>query len=284
MTGIKAKLFCAFLVLTFITTVGFAGPISKHCYDNTVAIKTPGGHGSGVMVSPREGVTFIWTAAHVLLNNMRPDGSFREFIITQGNKIGKARVLRCGDCHIDRDIGLLIVTEGNFKGTAKFYREFNEIELGQEVIHCGNPFNTTRNENLLFYGHISHIGRMFFLPGISIAREVDQCALIVYPGCSGGPVCDAETGGILGVVSIGGRPGLSVIVPTRFIYEWAKSHDCLWAFDPEVPLPKRIIPWPGDSLKRLIKDRDTSKIDERWGSSKQEVKKEPANSGIEILF
>ena len=97
-------------------------------------------------------------------------------------------------------------------------------------------------------------------------REMDQCDIIAYPGCSGGPIFDTVRGDILGLMSLGGEAGLTAMVPTRIIYEWAKSHDCLWAFDPEVPLPGTIISWRGDVLTRLIEQRDTTAIDDRWGS------------------
>lgn len=251
-----------------LATFTFASPVSERCFDNTVVVKDAYSHGSGVLFT-RVGGTFIWTAAHVVQHNMNSDGSFREVIIRHGHQVAVARVLRCGDAYVTHDLALLQIIEGNLEGDARFYKAFNEVELGQEIIHCGSPFNSVLNENLLFYGNISHIGRHFVLPSI-LPREVDQCNVIVYGGCSGGPIFDAETGDIIGLLSMGGAPGLTAIVPTRIIYEWAKSHDCLWAFDPDVPLPKSIIPWPGDKLARMIKARDTTEIDKRWGEATPE--------------
>ena len=118
---------------------------------------------------------------------------------------------------------------------------------------------------MIFHGNISLIGRIVNLPFIFERRQVDQCDIIAYPGCSGGGIFDTEKGDILGLVSFGSEPGLVAITPTRIIYEWAKSHDCLWAFDPEVPLPASIFSWRSDVLERLIKERNTLEIDKRWG-------------------
>jgi S1-C subfamily serine protease len=222
------------------------------------------GHGSGVLFT-RAGETFIWTAAHVAEHFMNSDGSFSEIMVIRGRRTAKARVIRCGDAYVTHDLALLQITEGGLKGGARFYKAFNEVELGQEIIHCGAPFNVRLNGNLLFFGHVSHIGRMMSIPFFILEREVDQCDVNAHPGCSGGPIFDAKTGDILGLLSLGGEPGLTAIVPTRIIYEWAKSHDCLWAFDPKVPLPESIVAWRADKLDREIAVRDTTEVDERWG-------------------
>lgn len=271
------------------------GGVSDRCYNNTVVVQDIGGHGSGVMVTrggtTSDSVTFVWTVGHIAEHFMLPNGTFRSAIIKQGDKIAQARVLRCGDCYAAHDIALLQIIGGDLKGNAQFYRAFNGIKLGQEIIHCGSPYNTTLNGNLLFYGHISHIRRVISLPFMPVPREMDQCNIIAYPGCSGGPVFDAKTGDIVGFMSLGGPPGLAAIVPTRIVYEWAKSHDCLWAFDPEVPLPKNIVSWRCDMLDRLIKERNTSEIDSRWGSELElELELEPGecsrqfDSGLRFLY
>ena len=255
--------FCLALILSITTVVLSAEPpsIPEQCSNNTVVVIGPASHGSGVLYTKGD-TTFIWTAAHVIDKYMQPDGTFRDFLIVQDKSRARARVLRCSDYMVTHDIALLQVVRGNLKGGAQFYEAFDEVELGQEVIHCGTPFDPAVNSNLLFFGHISYIGRMFRLPILPIAREVDQCDLPTYSGCSGGPVFDAETGDILGIMVMGGKPGLSVMVPTRKIYEWAESHDCLWAFDSGVPLPKKIILWPGDRLERLQEEEVKSRLRE----------------------
>lgn len=255
---------CYVLVLSLVA-LSLGDTIPKRCYNNTVALQDAMGHGSGVLFT-RGSETFIWTAAHVAEHFMKPDGTFSEIMVSQGRKTAKARVIRCGDSYVTHDLALLQLTEGDLKGGARFYKAFNEVELGQEIIHCGAPYNVKLFGNYLFFGHMSHIGRMVSVPFLVLEREMDQCDVIVYPGCSGGPIFDAKTGDILGLLSLAADPGLTAITPTRIIYEWAKNHDCLWAFDPKVPLPKSIVPWRADKLDREIAARDTTEVDKRWGS------------------
>lgn len=285
----KSKLIVSFFVALMLTTPAYPQSVSERAYSNTVAIQDGMGHGSGVLVT-RGDDTFIWTVAHVAAHFANPDGSFREMMIRQGEKVGRARVIRCGDSYVADDLALLQVIEGDFKGDAKFFQPFNEVELGQAIIHCGSPYDIELNGNLLFYGNISHIGRMFSLPFIPVPRILDQCDVIAYPGCSGGGIFDAETGGILGFMSLGGDPGLAAMVPSRIVYDWAKLHDCLWAFDPEVPLPRNIYPWRGDVIDRMIKDRNTTDVDSRWGEAPNEPTLKPDDkielmeSGLGILY
>ena len=283
----KSLVMCLFVALTLWATTAHPQTVSEQSCANTVAIFDGRGHGSGVLVT-RGDNTFIWTVAHVADHFRNEDGSFRDVDIRQGDKLGKARVIRCGDSYVANDLALLQVTEGDFEGTAHFYQAFNETKLGQEIVHCGNPFDLELNGNLLFYGHISHIGREFSLPFIPVPRELDQCDIIAYPGCSGGGIFDAKTGGILGFMSLGGDPGLSAMVPARAVYAWAKKHDCLWAFDQEVPLPRNIYPWRADIIDRMIEERDTSAVDERWGKApvepEPEPEIEPAGCGLGIFY
>ncbi len=262
-------------VLFAFTVLPVSPTVAEKGYANTVVVHVDRGYGSGVLFS-RGGETFVWTVGHVADCHMNDNGSFREFTIRQGNKTAIARVIRAGDCYEAQDIALLQIISGDMTGNAYFYRAFNEIKLGQQVIHCGTPYYPRLNERLILYGRISHVGRMFSFRDQPVPRELDQCNVSAYPGCSGGPLFDAKTGGIIGLMSLGGTPTLTAIVPTRAIYEWAKKHDCLWAFDPNVPMPEAIFPWRSDALERQIRQRDTSEVDDRWGAAEPEPTPTPA--------
>lgn len=298
------------LLLTSVA-MGKEPTIPERCYSNTIVIKDVDGHASGVLFTREDftqpieyeykwldpfelkisgeigGIvgnktTFIWTAGHVADYYMKEDGTFNNVMIVQGDKTAIARVIRAGDCYEADDLALLQLVEGDLEGDARFYRAFNEVELGMEIIHCGSPYDPVLNANLIFHGNISHVGRemsFYFMP---TARELDQCDITAYPGCSGGPIFDTLRGDILGLMSLGGEAGLAAMVPTRSIYEWAKSHDCLWAFDIEVPLPANITPWRGDVLARLIEQRDTTAIDDRWGSDDDVCPPPPGEFEIEV--
>jgi len=252
-------------VQTIPVGVACETPVIEQVYANTAMVSYGGGHGSGVVFS-RNGVTFIWTAAHVVNKHMRPDGTFPEFTITQNSRAGVARVLRAGDEKIDADCALLELVEGGLHGTAHFYRAFNQIRVGQEVIHCGYPYEP-QNGPFLSIGTIAGVHRLLKVRYKLKPFFTDSVSINAYPGCSGGPLADAETGGIIGLHIISRAPGFKFIVPTREIFEWAKKHDCLWAFDRKVLLPASRVPWRGDLLNRQIEEQDTSDVDARWGGS-----------------
>jgi len=270
--------------ITLVIAILFGGIASGAEIDpwelqqNTVVLTDGSGHGSGVLWTREDDgkrTTFIWTAAHVADMWMRPDGSFREVDVLQGGKHARARVLRCGDYEVDTDCAVLEIIAGNMEGTAHFYRAFKHVKPGQRIVHCGTPLNIGWNERLVSYGRFSYIDRLCEGRPLTKPRKLDQVDLTAYPGCSGGPVVDLEDGGIVGLVILGSRPGIHCIEPTRYIYEWCKTHDCLWAFDPEVSIPRDRFAWPGDVMRRpdAWQYRDA---DQRWGDPAPEPEPEPA--------
>lgn len=264
--------FAAALLLLICTSPAFAElTVAERCQRNAVVVATRVGHGSGVAFTRTDAegtdTTFVWTAAHVVNSVMKDDGTFGVLTTMRGDRQARAIVLRAGDHAAGRDIALLQVVDPDemIRGNAQFYRAFNQVRPGQEVLLVGTPLGPM-HECSVYHGCISYVGRDWRYPPLHKAREMDQVNVTAYPGCSGGPVCDKETGGIVGLISLGGRPGLAAIEPARFIYDFAKSHDCLWAFDREVPLPTQLVAWRGDLVDRLIAERETTQIDARWGS------------------
>jgi len=261
-------LFIYIVALLFCATV--FGGVAEDLRQNTVIVTDGYGHGSGVMFTRSER-TFIWTAGHVASIFVNPDGTYREVTIRQGERSGKARVLRGGDMLYDADFALLELCEGDVRldGVAdtKFYRAFNCIEVGQKIIHCGSPFDRDWNERLVFFGRISAVEQWCkpVLGLVKVGRHLDQVDLTAGGGCSGGPVVDAETGGIVGLLVMGMTNGhrINTIEPTRRLYTWAAKHDCLWAVDRDVPVPGKIVPWPSDSYLRRCRDREGDT--DKWG-------------------
>lgn len=258
------------LVLMFLSTPCFAMlTVTEQLQENTVFLTDGRGHGSGVLFTRTDGdrvTTFIWTAAHVANIFMNQNGTFRDIDVIQGDKRATARVLRSSDEMMAADCALLEVVEGDdFNGTARFYRGFNQMRVGQRVVHCGTPL-ARLNERLVSFGRISYVDRLFDDPRLVIEpRRLDNVDITAYPGCSGGPVVDEDTYDIIGLLVMGSAPRLTIIETTRAMYEWAKIHDCMWAFDREVSLPDEIVPWRGDLYNRLVKDRYTGDLDDRWG-------------------
>ncbi len=257
------------LLLAMMTSVCFAAEptMPEELQNNTVVLGDERGHGSGVLWTRTEcdrQVTFIWTAGHVADAWGRPDGTFRPVPVIQGDKRGMARVLRAGDSEAGVDVALLEVVSGDFVGTAKFYRGFDEVEVGQRILHCGSPLDRDWNQRLVSYGRFSYVDRLVDGWPMLAPHRFDQVDLTAAPGCSGGPVIDAETSGIVGLLVRGSGPGLAIIEPTRNIYQWAKEHDCLWAFDPTVSMPATIPPWPSDIFLRTVHERYCP-LDNDWG-------------------
>ena len=262
------------LLLTLTVAMGATlhePSVPEKLQGNTVVLTLPHGHGSGALFTNGDS-TFIWTAAHVADNWERMDGTFALVDVVQGDKRGKAEVIRSGDCESGVDVALLCIVEGDFTGTTTFYRDFNNVYVGQKVIHCGTPLNRRWHERLIRYGRVSNANTLLEGAPLLTAKQLDQIHVTAYPGCSGGPVIDEETEGIIGLLVMGSGPGLEVIEPTRRIFTWAKEHDCLWAFDSSLDLPENIVAWPSDMYLRKVKERDCP-ID-GWGDVKQESPKD----------
>jgi len=268
---------------TFLSSITYGGEVVQNVYENTVIITDGSGHGSGVLFT-RDGRTFVWTAAHVADIFMQPDGSFRDATIRQGEKRAVARVLRAGDYETDTDCALLEIISGDkMEGDARFYRAFDEVKLGQEIIVCGTPLDIEWNERLVSFGRFSAIDRLCDGYPLLKARRLDFVDITAYPGNSGGPVVDAKDGGIVGLLVMGSQPRLLIIEPTRNIYEWARSHDCFWAFDRSVPMPDSIYPWPGDLHVRECREKADSRGSE-WGSSPPQEKAARRRGILDIII
>jgi len=262
-------------LLLLVVSPCFAEP-AKRLQANTVVLTDGYGHGSGVLFS-RDRETFIWTAGHVADIWMNSDGTYDPIPVVQGGRLGAAEVLRVGDYEAGVDVALLRVTEGDFKGDAEFYRGFNDVKVGQKVIHCGTPLDKDWNERLIAYGRFAYVDRLVEGRPLLEPRRIDQVDITAYPGCSGGPVVDEETGGIVGLLVMGSSPRLTIIEPTRHIYKWAKEHDCLWAFDRMVDMPGTPVAWPGDRFLRQVRDRYCPS-DGGWGTLPPSPEPEPEPS------
>jgi hypothetical protein len=143
------------MLLFSMATTCLADPtMAEELQANTVVLAMGSSHGSGVLFT-RDDRTFIWTAAHVANIWEKSTGTFSMVPVIQGDKRGFARVIRCGDHEAGVDVALLEVIEGDFVGTSKFYRGFNEVKVGQKVIHCGTPYNRDWNERLIAYGRVA---------------------------------------------------------------------------------------------------------------------------------
>jgi hypothetical protein len=257
-------------------------PNAENLYRNTVVLTNGYAHGSGVLFS-RDDRTFIWTAGHVAdLFENRSNGTYRIVTVIQGDQKGTARVLRGGDCDYARDFALFEVIEGNFgAGDSHFFRAYNEVYRGQEIIHCGTPYDRDWNERLVTFGRISNVDHECGGPPLVVALKFDMIDITGGPGCSGGPVIDEKDGGILGLLVMDMNNRMLVMEPTRYLHVWAAEHDCLWAFDRDIPVPSEIVPWLSDRYLRECKRREPG---EGWGESPEEEGKNILLTILSIFF
>ncbi len=254
------------VVLLWLCAVSFGG-VAEDLKRNTVVVTNGTGHGSGVLFTHGDR-TLIWTAAHVADMFARSDGTFREVTIIRGDERAVARVIRCGDCTVDTDVALLEIASGDeMEGDAFFYQDFGNISLGQEVIHCGTPLNISWNERLVTFGRVSGVDKLLRGRPFTTPRRLDHVDITGGPGCSGGPIVDRGTGGIVGLLVMGTGPSMAIMEPTRYIYEWCVTHDCLFAFDRAVDMPKEMVPWLGDRYLRDCRERDATPHGD-WGKPK----------------
>ena len=183
--------------------------------NSTVVVKTPTGHGSGFLFTRTtesgKAVQLIWTAAHVVEKIRENRGPCPLITIIQEDRIGLAKILRYGDSQNGPDCAVLLVIVGNFPNSDLEFFKHQSIKVGQDITHCGTPYSLEDNKQIVTFGTIAFVGRSFRWDDTSRKRIFDQCDINAGPGSSGGPVCDKQTGKILGLVIIRTGPHLVFI-------------------------------------------------------------------------
>lgn len=157
------------------TFVGKTGEIEKAA----VTIRTPGGHGSGFLISSPG---YVLTNQHVV-------GQRREVVVILGGQERRAVVVRS---HPGRDVALLKLKRHDGAKPLQIYT--NQINLGEEIYVVGTPLDETLDFS---------ITRGI----ISARRTLDkrpyyQTDAAVNPGNSGGPVFNSS-GNVIGITVAG---------------------------------------------------------------------------------
>ncbi len=250
----------------------------------SVLVKVRGGSGSGTLVTRQVGDvtrTFVWTAGHVVREEMKKDKTFSNVLICQeyrnkGKSIGKsevqAKVIAYSDPEWGEDLALLEILQDNFRPTtisAKFDLTAELQDIGTKLIHVGC---TQGLYNSVSYGVISQTD----IDLLKTGKMFEQTSTMAYPGSSGGGMY-LEDGTYIGMLTRGGGAGLNFIVPMRRILPWAKSMKCEWALDPKVKVttPKLFdgtesVPQvdPMDQIRACIRDIIGDIMDGDKGRSK----------------
>jgi hypothetical protein len=219
----------------------------------SVTIKAGDGQGSGTIFS-REGVSYIWTCAHVVeaLRTTRKaivNGGektvveFKDAKIVQefredGRNVGEtsvfAQVIRYSDAEHGEDLALLKVRKKGFtNNSVVFYADEAIPPIGTELYHVGSLLGQF-GSNSLTAGLISQIGRI-----LDEGKVFDQTTATSFPGSSGGGIYLKADGRYVGMLTQAVRNSeqFNFVVPIRRIRAWAKQANVEWALDKNLPMP-----------------------------------------------
>jgi len=249
-------------------TAGPAAPPKKiddvpaYLQDVSVTIRAGGSEGSGVAVI-RDGVTWVWTAAHVVDGLRRTrmvvdpksgakktvvefdDAQVVKILLEEGRIVGRlaidAEVVKYSDAEHGQDLALLRVRKKGFLTTsARFYLDDKLPKLGCDLVHCGALLGSPGSGSITT-GVLSMHGRV--LAGSKVIY--DQVTVVAFPGSSGGAVTLGD-GRVMGILVRGTSvQGFNLVVPMRRMRSWAKRVGVTWAIDPAEKMPT------AEKLRRL---------------------------------
>lgn len=228
-----------------------SGEVADHLQRVSVTIGAGGGSGSGVTFV-RDGVTYVWTAAHVVdgLRKTRTvidsksgtprtvveftDAKVVKILNEDGRAVGRmefdAEVIRFSDADNGDDLALLRVRKKGFsEDSVVFYLDKEIPAIGTPLFHVGSLLGQM-GSNSMTSGIVSQHGRL-------IGKKVyDQSSCAAFPGSSGGGIFLTD-GRYVAMLVRGAGETFTLAVPVRRMREWAESAGVLWAIDKNVPMP-----------------------------------------------
>lgn len=260
---VAAGLFAAALSLLCLVEPASPRGVVDCVLDASVSVRHGDSYGSGVTFVNGT-YRYVWTDAHVLADTktvalvLDADTqkqsvrvSFDDVWVTQdvvagGRKAGLqaslARVIRYSDRH---DIALLKLYRPYWPARgAAFDRAVPS--RGEAVWHVGS-MHGERGAHSLADGVFASVGRLRrggAPQEVSDPLVYDQVSLgAAHPGSSGGGIFRKRDGVCVGLVTEYLGPGRTFgalcITPSRRLYEFAASADCLWALDARFREPAR---------------------------------------------
>jgi Trypsin-like peptidase domain len=140
--------------------------------------------GTGFLISPRH----VATVEHVV------DGASKITLVRSRNQLGKPKVIGVDK---DRDLALLLLPKP-VKGYELRFTD-RAPRLGLEVVALGYPLGLPLTSTT---GSVSGLNRPIKIEGIT-RRALIQTDAAVNHGNSGGPLLDAETGDVIGLIDLG---------------------------------------------------------------------------------
>ncbi len=193
--------------------------------NNPVTILSPndinGTMGSGVLVTTKAG-TFVWTAAHVVQNNIT--GNQLIFFRTEG-LIRDNMDIKLGTVvafSIEHDLAVIKIEKPFIASTStKFFNDSHRPDAGTKVFVIGSPHGLA-GASMLSTGVIS---RYFKLDGLKANLDAQ-----INNGSSGGGVY-LEDGRCIGLVVRIWADKYPVIVTYEEIRSWAKENNIEYALE-----------------------------------------------------
>ncbi|MEM4167626.1 MAG: S1C family serine protease [Candidatus Caldarchaeum sp.] len=259
----RTSMFYSIVLAFLFTAVAYPQSVGRKLQAISVNVSAGTSQGSGtIFIKEIEGVqlTFILTAYHVIsglrkVETRMVDGKeekravYNDAEITQevfqdGRKVGKvtyaAKVI-CVDSR--RDLALLLLRkEGKvFEDSGVLYTSDEIPDVGTNVLHAGSPGGLEIGGSAtVTSGIISRVGVTISEFGGSDFGVFDQTTCPALPGSSGGLIAKADTGEIVGVLTIGLRSstGFNWMVPTRTIKKWLDEANMSWFYNDKVDKPR----------------------------------------------
>jgi S1-C subfamily serine protease len=227
-----------------ITNIVYSSPTNNYTDDTKFST------GTGVFRTTKDGQLWVLTCAHVVHNSkvidfdedgvgaIRFNDAFIHKIINVNGDESKeynfrASVVRYSSHHDGIDFALLRVIGNEFTPQANIVlpRGNHIAQPGTHVIHCGN-FTGARGHTSLSVGIVSQLGRIF-----NDGSVFDQTTASIFPGSSGGAICDASNKEYLGMVVRRHGETLGFYRPIREMREWANAHGVGFILDDSQEIP-----------------------------------------------
>lgn len=236
------------------TTQPLPQNVPAYLQDISVTIHAGGSQGSGV-IKTRDGVNYVWTAAHVVADlrgrrevidgNSGTSKTVVEFkdcdvvqeLIESGRSVGQismsAEVLRYSNAETGEDLALLRIRKKNFVSvSAQFYLGDTIPNVGTPLYHVGS-LKGQFGSNSMTTGIVSQIGRVILDDNNVV---FDQTTVTAFPGSSGGGVF-LQDGRYYGMLVRGSGETFNFVVPSRRILTWADKVGVRFALDDTAAVP-----------------------------------------------
>jgi S1-C subfamily serine protease len=196
---------------------------------STVLIESSRSFGSGVVTQKENPDSqtrlFIWTAAHVVMDN--DDVKVSQVVRLNSRKVGSVNFT----AHViardsSLDIALLWLDSPPKFFSSSAFDGAAILPVGTQLFHCGN-FAGVKLEGSISTGVQSQSGPE---AGDFPWQIVDQTTTLVQHGSSGGGIFSDRSGNLVGIAVGLIDNGISLYVPARAVNTFAVVHCVEWAF------------------------------------------------------